>query len=637
MQTQNDSRADARRIMRITLPLALCALAVIMLVVTAGCATVSASSKANTNAANFKYKSLFDANVGSNVTFGSYEQDGNASNGKEPIEWIVLQKQGSRVQLVSKDLLDYQPYRSDNNLSTWMESTLRPWLNSAFLSDAFSNEEREIVRKQVATYPQGTYHCNVTQADEMEFDYVQVPYSSSTASAAGSAAEPSAYAKSLAGASAKEDWWLSETGFEHTPVVDGPGVANEQPPAGGRAANSPNYVRPIIWISLPAAYVDGADGEGRYGVYAELLEYAPDARYLVDDIDSDGGMELVMLAKDSRGAYSINVYGYGTGELIYYGSFDCGEPPARFASLPGENGLLVYVGGSECQLVRLSIDNGEISQNVIATSPYVGGLPDPTSQSTSAQMITTTECSDTSALSAVLASSGPTTGFVNLGSNANTGSASTNSSSHPQSYDSTTINFDSTETRHDLNLFLSNFSEKGPDFEYTPEACTDGYMCNFAIEHIKYNFPEAMEDASGEGVRNSGGTQCNTRTSFEIFQRYPTVFLKHDFSEGNVAGQCVYQNGYVYYPHPADTAPSGIVYVTGTRDRADGKVDVAFDVYGGAIDYTVTDESYYTCSAEELMSRLGVNGPSRSGTAVVEPWDDGSVAPFKLYEFHQGS
>lgn len=37
------------------------------------------------------------ARVGDCLTFGRYEQDGNARNGKEEIEWVVYWKGGSSI------------------------------------------------------------------------------------------------------------------------------------------------------------------------------------------------------------------------------------------------------------------------------------------------------------------------------------------------------------------------------------------------------------------------------------------------------------------------------------------------------------------------------------------------------------
>ena len=70
---------------------------------------------------------------GSIVTFGHYEQDNNIENGKEKIEWIVLDVKDGKVLLLSKYLLDQKKF-IDNELDysghkanryTWENSTLR--------------------------------------------------------------------------------------------------------------------------------------------------------------------------------------------------------------------------------------------------------------------------------------------------------------------------------------------------------------------------------------------------------------------------------------------------------------------------------------------------------------------------------
>ena len=80
--------------------------------------------------------------VGSVVTFGSYEQDNDTSNGKEPIEWIVLDVQDGKSLLISKYALDCQAYNTRNETVTWVTCSLRTWLNGTFLKDAFNTEEQ---------------------------------------------------------------------------------------------------------------------------------------------------------------------------------------------------------------------------------------------------------------------------------------------------------------------------------------------------------------------------------------------------------------------------------------------------------------------------------------------------------------
>lgn len=80
--------------------------------------------------------------VGDTMYFGTYEQDNNTSNGKEKIEWIVLDKNGSSVLLISKYGLDYLPYNMTYSENKWENCTLRTWLNNTFLNTAFTTAEK---------------------------------------------------------------------------------------------------------------------------------------------------------------------------------------------------------------------------------------------------------------------------------------------------------------------------------------------------------------------------------------------------------------------------------------------------------------------------------------------------------------
>ena len=95
---------------------------------------VNVTAKQEESSANVK--------VGDIIFFGTYEQDNNTSNGKEKIEWIVLDKKGSSVLLVSKYGLDYQPYNTTEIGITWEKCTLRTWLNNTFLNTAFTTAEK---------------------------------------------------------------------------------------------------------------------------------------------------------------------------------------------------------------------------------------------------------------------------------------------------------------------------------------------------------------------------------------------------------------------------------------------------------------------------------------------------------------
>lgn len=87
--------------------------------------------------------------VGDTITFGSYEQDGIMTNGKEDIEWIVFSKNKSEMLVVSKYALDSVPYHIDGKKLdlTWQDCTLRKWLNNNFYKTAFTQAERSLIKK----------------------------------------------------------------------------------------------------------------------------------------------------------------------------------------------------------------------------------------------------------------------------------------------------------------------------------------------------------------------------------------------------------------------------------------------------------------------------------------------------------
>lgn len=83
--------------------------------------------------------------VGNYVTFGHYEQDNNTSNGKEAVEWLVLDVQGDKVLLVSRYALDCKPYNTTKTGVTWETCSLRTWLNGTFINAAFTADEQKAV------------------------------------------------------------------------------------------------------------------------------------------------------------------------------------------------------------------------------------------------------------------------------------------------------------------------------------------------------------------------------------------------------------------------------------------------------------------------------------------------------------
>ena len=98
-----------------------------------------------------KYNLIKNIKVGDTYKFGSYEQDNETSNGKEEIEWIVLDKDGMSLLLISKYALDSQQYNTSFTNVTWETCSLRKWLNGTFFSAAFSSEEQSSIISSTVT------------------------------------------------------------------------------------------------------------------------------------------------------------------------------------------------------------------------------------------------------------------------------------------------------------------------------------------------------------------------------------------------------------------------------------------------------------------------------------------------------
>ena len=103
------------------------------------------AEKANSIYYKHKLEKLKVAKVGAYVFFGTYEQDNNFSNGKEDIEWLVLEMKDGKALVVSKYALDCKHYNTSYADVTWETCSLRQWLNSDFMNTAFSTIEKAMI------------------------------------------------------------------------------------------------------------------------------------------------------------------------------------------------------------------------------------------------------------------------------------------------------------------------------------------------------------------------------------------------------------------------------------------------------------------------------------------------------------
>lgn len=93
-------------------------------------------------------KAFKEANVGEYVTFGHYEQDNDESNGKEDIEWLVLEKEDDKVLVISKYVLN-AIFIGECDSTGWKNCGLRTWINDEFLNDAFNLKEQSLIKDTI--------------------------------------------------------------------------------------------------------------------------------------------------------------------------------------------------------------------------------------------------------------------------------------------------------------------------------------------------------------------------------------------------------------------------------------------------------------------------------------------------------
>lgn len=109
------------------------------------------------------------AQIGDTILFGDYEQDGNTENGKEMIEWIVLDKQEGSILVVSKYAIEASRFNSGSEEIYWENCSLRSWLNGRFPDNAFTKEKPSAVLQTPLNnfrYPE-TEEGETVDADEV--------------------------------------------------------------------------------------------------------------------------------------------------------------------------------------------------------------------------------------------------------------------------------------------------------------------------------------------------------------------------------------------------------------------------------------------------------------------------------------
>lgn len=198
---------------------------------------------------------LAKANPGDTVFFGAYEQDNNTSNGKEDVEWLVLEVKDGKALVVSKYALDCKQYNTSNTNVTWETCTLRKWLNTDFINSAFSSDEKaKIPTVTVSADKNPGYSANPGNATQDQVFLLSITEANKYFNSTGARqCEPTDYA--VANGTWESDsgnfcwWWLRSCGYGQGSAarVSGSGIVSS---AGYDVDYNNGAVRPAMWISL---------------------------------------------------------------------------------------------------------------------------------------------------------------------------------------------------------------------------------------------------------------------------------------------------------------------------------------------------------------------------------------------------
>ena len=199
--------------------------------------------------------------VGEVISFGTYEQDNDESNGAEEIFWYVCKIEDGKALLASISLLDCQKYNTDRVEVVWETCSLRAWLNEDFYKQAFSEDEQTIINESIVINSENTYDnrnggndtldkvfiLSMKEVDEYLPDYFMYGHATNYALAQG--CDTSSY-RGHEGTQAENSsvWWVRTPGASSYGAImvdyEGKFVTN------GHVVDEDKGIRPAVWITL---------------------------------------------------------------------------------------------------------------------------------------------------------------------------------------------------------------------------------------------------------------------------------------------------------------------------------------------------------------------------------------------------
>lgn len=246
---------------------------------------------ASGQASTYDYDEMASARKGDYVIFGSYEQDDSTKNGKEPIEWLVLDQQGKKLLLVSRYCLDCKPFYDGYSRTTWQESTLRTWMNDEFFEEAFSEDEQAAISVTTVRTKQNPDYKSQSGKDcsDKLFVLSQSEVNSLFANRQAKIAEPTDYAvaEAVARDTARIGWYWLRTAGKDNFYFCGVMAADGGVRGGGFQESQYGYVRPAMWVSVSDLEESSPASSAPSGIKGSTASDSLFCKYCGKSIDGD--------------------------------------------------------------------------------------------------------------------------------------------------------------------------------------------------------------------------------------------------------------------------------------------------------------------------------------------------------------
>ena len=197
--------------------------------------------------------------IGDYITFGRYEQDNDLANGKEEIEWLVLDIKDGRALVISKYALDALKMHPSYDTISWETCWIRGWLNNDFMNAAFSAEQqKQIALTSLAVDPEpefdgpdwGYNPGNPTKDKLFFLTVTEAERYFANGEARACLLTPYTETKNVNKMGGYADWWLRNGGawemmFSYVSGSSGYIYTN-----GANCNASGQSIRPAMWIEI---------------------------------------------------------------------------------------------------------------------------------------------------------------------------------------------------------------------------------------------------------------------------------------------------------------------------------------------------------------------------------------------------